>query len=378
MGATAVRRRAHGGGRAAARAVPGGHLPRREGSRGPGVPSGRAAGIPDPRRRPGEQLDLARLRAGGADVRPGVHAAALRHPATSGRAAGKPHARPGNVSTPLIQHCYQLHHRNQLAGVRRGKPGQLPGGHGRAGGRAVHRGCHRAVGGTGRHPRHLGTCSHDRQLLGGSHPEPGARLRPPLGPRRAGAGGPGSGPEFQRLSHCYHAHGRDPAGSRRAGRLDGGHQAARHERRQLLRRRRRASVRESHRIHQHVRPAAGHRAPVRHSPHVRPARRQAAAGIRHGGGHGHPLPRPYRGLDGGRGARQPSAAGDCVPGGEQRQPRRHHGREGDPVRPGRVRADDRRDHGNDSRRHRFGRRQLHPGRGRGSFRRHSARRGQPR
>ena len=43
-----------------------------------------------------------------------------------------------------------------------------------------------------------------------------------------------------------------------------------------------------------------------------------------------------------------------VPGREQRQPRRQHGRQGGPVRPRGLRADDRRDHGNDRRRHRFG------------------------
>ena len=52
---------------------------------------------------------------------------------------------------------------------------------------------------------------------------------------------------------------RHPADPRRPGRLDGGHQAARHQRRQHVRRGRRPPVREPHRLHQPLRPAAGHR-----------------------------------------------------------------------------------------------------------------------
>ena len=282
--------------------------------------------------RPREQLDLAGLRAGGAGVRARFHPAAVPHPAAAGVAAAEPDPRPGDVPAAVLQHRHQLHHRHELAGLRGRDGGQLPRPDGRAGGRAVHRGRHRAVGGPGRRPRHRRIRAHDRQLLGGSDPEPGARLRPAVGPRRAGAGEPGRGPELQRLPHGHDAGRRDPADSRRPGQLDGGHQAARHQRRQLLRRRRRPPVREPHRLHQHVRPAAGHRAAVRHRPHVRPAHRPAAAGLRHRGGHGHHLPGPHRGLDAGRGARQPSASGDRVPGGDRRQPRRVPGGQGDAVR----------------------------------------------
>ena len=52
--------------------------------------------------------------------------------------------------------------------------------------------------------------------------------------------------------------------------------------------------------------------------------------------------------------RQPPAAGIGVPGRERRQPGREHGGQADPVRPRSLRADDRRDHGNDRRRHRLG------------------------
>ena len=79
-----------------------------------------------------------------------------------------------------------------------------------------------------------------------------------------------------------------------------------------------------------------------------------APGLCHRGGHGHHLPRPHGGLDAGRGARQPVASGRCVPGRERRQPRREHGGQGDRIRPRRLCAHDRRDHGNDGRRHRFG------------------------
>ncbi len=48
------------------------------------------------------------------------------------------------------------------------------------------------------------------------------------------------------------ARGRDPEDPRRPGRLDGGDQAARHQRRQLLRRRRGPPVREPDRVHQPI------------------------------------------------------------------------------------------------------------------------------
>ena len=66
-----------------------------------------------------------------------------------------------------------------------------------------------------------------------------------------------------------------------------------------------------------------------------------------------------------------------VAGGQQPQPGREHGGEGDTLRPRGLGADDRRDDGHDGGRHRFRSGQLHPGRGHRSVRRDPARRDQP-
>jgi hypothetical protein len=267
MGAAAVHRRGHRGGRTAARTLPGGDVPRhylgqrqrcreqcgrKEGARGSRVPAGRTPCLPDPGGGPGEQLDLAGLRAGGAGVRRGLDPPAVRHPAAAGRAAAESHTRWRDVPAPIVQHRYQLYHRHQLAGLRGGNPGQLPHADGWPGRRAVHRGRCRAGGGPGRGPRHRREGAHDRQLLGRSHQGAGACLRPLVGPVRAGDGGPGRGSESQRFPDRRDAGRRRAEDPRRPGRLDGGHQAARHQRRQLLRRRRRPPVREPDRVHEYV------------------------------------------------------------------------------------------------------------------------------
>ena len=139
-----------------------------------------------------------------------------------------------------------------------------------------------------------GSSPPDRQLLGGLHPVAGPGVRPAVGHRRARPGQPGRGAELQRVPHREHAGRRDPADPRRSGRLDGGHQAARHQRRQHVRGGRRAPVREPDRLHEPLRPAAGHRAAVRDHRHVRPPDRPPQAGAGHHRRDGGDLPRRTR------------------------------------------------------------------------------------
>ena len=119
-----------------------------------------------------------------------------------------------------------------------------------------------------------------RQLLAG----PGAHdpLRAPadLGARRARARLPGRDPELRHLPDGSHGHRPDAVDRDGTGRLAGGHQGARHQRRRLLQRQLGAPVREPDRVHQLLRDAARADHPGGARVHLRADDRQPPPGLR--------------------------------------------------------------------------------------------------
>ena len=211
-----------------------------------------------------------RLRPIGPGVQRRVGRVPLRAPASAGVAAAQPDRCGRGFADDRVQHGGQLRDEHELAELRRRVDDEPPDADGRArraelrvrGGR--HGGGDRLRARSG--PAAVG---HDRELLGGPHPhgDPGAaaaRVRRRNGPRE-----PGRGAELLRWHRGADRRRRDAGDPGRTGRLAGGDQGAGHERRRLLQRELRASVREPQRVHQLPADGAHPADPVRAHLHVR-------------------------------------------------------------------------------------------------------------
>ena len=333
------------------------------------TPPRREAGLPRHRRRPrrGPALDGLPAQPAGLLVR--VDPGPVRLPAGPGLpppVAGheRRRARPGVEHRGLVRHQHEL--AVLLGRVDHGLP-RPDGRPGRAElrlGRRRHRGRDR--------PRAWArTVAHRpaRQLLGRPpprhHADPAAalvRVRPRPRRRRAG-------PELRPDRRPDHAVGRDAEPHRRAGRLPGGHQGARHQRGWLLQRQLVPPVRERPGVDQPARdlPAAGH--PVQPAAHLRPDGREHPPGLRDRRRDGHAVPRLAEPDDRRRGRppRHRAAGGRRLERGQ-----------GGALRRRPVRLLRRRHHDDVHRGRRLVPLQLHRPRRRAGDVRHDARRGQPR
>ena len=206
------------------------HLQAHRGARGCGAAVDPIHGVSD-------QLQYLRVPAGlPAAARPGFSAlqsAALQR--------GQRHAGPG------VQYGRQFHHQHELAELQRGNHPQLLRPNGRADGAEL-----RLGGGRPRHRHRSGARvraagnAHDRQFLGRRDAGHGLRPAPDVDRRR-------SFPVLARRdSEPQAVHQRDHGGGRQAdhpagaGGLPGSHQGVWHQRRRLLQRQLRPSLREPH------------------------------------------------------------------------------------------------------------------------------------
>ena len=180
-----------------------------------------------------------------------------------GMAAAEPAGLRQRPSGPRLQHGGQLRHQHQLADLCRRDDDEPFQPDGRADGAQLRFGRDRHRHGACRDAglRALGRVD-GRQLLGRSRP------RDPLCPaadcHRRGARLRGDGPaaDARRLGGCDDARRREADDRARTDRQPGGDQAARHERRRLPERQRRASVRKPDgtlQLPQHLRDAVDHR-----------------------------------------------------------------------------------------------------------------------
>ncbi len=174
---------------------------------------------------------------------------------------------------------------------------------------------------------------------------------------------------FERLHRGRHAHRRNAGDPRRTGRLAGGDQGARHERRRILQRELRAPVREPDAVDEPLRDPAAARDPRGDAARVRADGRRQPAGLRD----------PRRdGDDRDRLDHRRLVARSARPGHRAPARRRSDGGQGDAVRHPRVDPVRRRDHAHLDRRGQLDARQLHgPGR-HDADAQHDARRGRPR
>ena len=203
-------------------------------------------------------------------LRPRLVAGAVPHPAHAGDPSVQPGGLPLGDVGRLVQHGLVVRHEHELAVLRRrddavvlladGRPGrpELPLGRGRHG---------RARRGD---PR-LRPAQHDLtgQLLAG--PDPVAALHPAADQRRrrARARLAGRHPDALAVPRLPDAHGWGVEPRARPGRLAGGHQGARDERRRLLQRQLGDAVREPQRDHEPARDAAHAHHPGGPDGHVR-------------------------------------------------------------------------------------------------------------
>ena len=210
----------------------------------------------------------------------------------------------------------------------------------------------------------------DRQLLGRPHTRHALRAVADVGRDRAGAGLAGDAAEPLRLCRRHDARRRHADHRARAGRQPGGDQDARHERRRLLQRQRRASLREPDAALQ-LDPDVGDLCARRGAhQHLWPHGRQRAPGLGD-------LRRDGRAL---RGRRQRRLLGGSLgqSGPDRARPRpcrRQHGRQGGPLRHRRLGALRGNHDGRILRRGQRHARQLHRARRHDPLDQHGARRG---
>lgn len=131
---------------------------------------------------------------------------------------------------------------------------------------------------------------HHRQLLGRPDPRPRAHPAADRPDRRGGASRRRRDPELRRLHRHHHRLRWHPDHPRRSGRLAGGDQAPGHERRRLLQRQLRASLREPDRLHEPAAGAPDPRDPVLPAPRLRAHGRRPPPGLRDRRRDGHDLP----------------------------------------------------------------------------------------
>ena len=212
---------------------------------------------------------------------------ALRLAAAAELSAAEPARLRRRRARSRLQHLFQLHHQHELAELQRrdhdesSHPDARPhraqlrlGGDGpRHGVRARTRIC-ALVGGDG------------RQLLG--RPDPGHALHPPadLGRRRARVRRSRHAADAGRRGRRDDPRGREADHFDRAGREPGDHQGARHQRRRILQRQRRSSVREPERLDQFPRDLGPAADPDGLGARLWPLRGRPAAGLGHSGGDG--------------------------------------------------------------------------------------------
>ena len=118
-----------------------------------------------------------------------------------------------------------------------------------------------------------------RQLLAGPGAHDPLRAGADLGDRSDRARLPGRDPELHHLPDRSHDHGSDPVDRDGAGRLAGGDQDARHQRRRLLQRQLGAPVREPDGVHELLRDAARADHPGGARVHLRADDRQPPSGL---------------------------------------------------------------------------------------------------
>ncbi len=178
-----------------------------------------------------------------------------------------------------------------------------------------------------------------RQLLAGHGAHDSLRARAAVGVHRARARLPGGDRQPVELPDRSHDHRPDPDDRDGAGRLAGGDQDARHERRRLLQHQLGASVREPDPVHQLLRDAgrAGH--PGGAGVHVRADDRQPPPGLRDLHDDDGDVPRRGVRRLRRRGARLARPArGRPAHGRDPRLGRRQHGRQGAALRDRRLGA----------------------------------------
>ena len=179
----------------------------------------------------------------------------LRDPAAAGAPAPQPAALRRRAARARLQHGRQLHHQHQLAGLQRRVDDELPDPDGGSGLAQLHLGRGRDLRGPGGRARlHQARRPRGRQaageLLGRSQPRDPLRAPAAQLHLRAGAGLAGGDPEPQTVPRRHHAGRRQADAGARPGRVAGGDQAARHQRRRLLQRQLGPSVREPDAVHQ--------------------------------------------------------------------------------------------------------------------------------
>ena len=254
-------------------------------------------------------------------------ARALRHPAHADAAPLQPGELPLRHVGRVVQHRLVVRDQHELAVLRRRDDALLLQPDGGTDRPELRLGGHRHRGGHRAHPRHHRPPQRDadaRQLLAG--PRPGHVLRAAADlDRRRGAARLAGRPADAR------GHGRRPRA--RPGRLPGGDQGARHQRRRLLQRQLVLSVRERHR------PLEPHRAvphplhPRLADLHLRAHGRQPPAGVGDLRGHVDALHRQRRRRLPRRAARHAGPARRRHPHrGDRRLDRRQHGGQGRPLR----------------------------------------------
>ena len=197
---------------------------------------------------------------------------------------GDPAVQPGRLPLrplgPQLQHRLVVRHQHQLAVLRRRDDAHLLHPDGRP-----HRPELRLGGGRDRRrrradPRHRRPLRpRARQLLAGPGPHPPLHPGADLDHRRALPRLPGRDPEPRRRQRHPHPLRRHPDPRPGPGRLAGGDQGARHQRRRLLQRQLRLPVRELERPHQLLRDAADPDHPDRAHLHLRAHGRQPAPGL---------------------------------------------------------------------------------------------------
>ena len=306
------------------------------------------AGLPEPRRRANRAPHLqgvaraARRRGPGLEgLRPQrdrllalLLAGALPDPPHPGDPALQPRRLPLRPLGPQLQHRLLLRHQHQLAVLRRRNDAHLLRPDGRADGAELRLGRGRDRRRRRPDPRHrrpVGTGA--RQLLAGPGPHPALHPGADLDRRRPLPRLPGRDPEPQRLDGDPHPHRRQPDPRPGPGRLAGGDQGARHQRRRLLQRQLRLPVRERQRPDQLLRDAADPGHPGQPHLHLRPHGRQPAPGLGDLLGDVRPLHRRRRRRLHGRAARHRRPARGRPP--HPRLPRLHrrqHGGQGAALR----------------------------------------------
>ncbi len=222
------------------------------------------AHVPASRAATGRTLHLSRMRNrrtprdGCGRLRRGVHRLQLHRaavhvcgPAAAGPLAAQPRARAGHEPVGRVQYGRQLRDQHQLAGLHPRDVGELSHADARARARELRLGRDRHGRGGGLHPRpHPPLHARARQLLGRFHaqlplhPAAHRHRRVPL-PRLAGRRA-----EPQRPHSRGDGAGRDADDRARSVRLAGDHQGAGHQRRRVLQRQLRPSVREPDATHQ--------------------------------------------------------------------------------------------------------------------------------